>query len=119
MKLGFAERWVHLLMTCVRSVSYAILINGKPHGKIVPTRGLRQGDPLSPYLFILCAEALSSMLHNAEVVGDLTSIPITWGGGGTRINHLFFADDSLLFCQANLREWGNIHSIMKKLPASN
>jgi hypothetical protein len=37
MKLGFAERWVHLLMTCVRLMSYVILINGKPHGKIVPT----------------------------------------------------------------------------------
>jgi hypothetical protein len=112
LKLGFAERWVHLLMTCVRSMSYAILINGKPHGKIVPTQGLRQGYPLSPYLFILCAEALSSMLHNAEVVGDLTGIPITQGGGGTQINHFFFAYDSLLFCQANLREWGNIHSIL-------
>jgi len=65
-------------------MSYAILINGKPHGKIVPTQGLRQGYPLSPYLFILCAEALSSMLHNAEVVGDLTGIPITQGGGVLR-----------------------------------
>jgi hypothetical protein len=46
-----------------------------------------------------------------EVVGDLTCIPVT--RGGTRINHLFFVDNSLLFCRANLRDWGSIHSILR------
>jgi hypothetical protein len=116
-KLGFAKRWVNLLMTCVRSVSYAILINGKPNGNIIPTRGLRQGDPLSPYLFILCTEALNSMLHNSEMVGSLIGIPIT--RGSSQINHLFFADDSLLFYQANLWEWGNIHTILGRYEAAS
>jgi hypothetical protein len=52
-------------MTCVRTVTYSVLIHGRPYGHIVPTRGIRQGDPLSPYFFILCAEGLSALLHRA------------------------------------------------------
>jgi hypothetical protein len=103
-KMGFAERWIGLIMYCVRSVSYSILINGQPHGNITPSRGVRQGDPLSPYFFILCAEAMSSLLHFNEREGLLSGIPIAQEG--ITINHLFFADDNLLFCWANLHEWG-------------
>jgi hypothetical protein len=99
-KLGFDERWVHLAMTCVRTVSFSVLVNGQPHGTIIPTRGLRQGDPLSPYFFILCAEGLSSLLNQVEVDGSIMGIPIT--RGGTKINHLFFVDDSLFFCKATI-----------------
>jgi hypothetical protein len=66
LKIGFARRWVDLLMVCVRTVIYSILINGQPHGRIVPSRGIRQGDPLSPYFFILCAEGLTTLLRRAE-----------------------------------------------------
>ena len=87
-KLGFDDRWVQLAMMCVRTVSFSVLINGQPHGHINPSRGIRQGDPLSPYFFILCAEGLSSLLNQAEVDRSITGIPIP--KGGTRINHLFF-----------------------------
>ncbi|GLT70006.1 hypothetical protein SLA2020_421110 [Shorea laevis] len=96
-KLGFAERWVQLLMSCVRTVSYSVLINGSPQGRIIPTRGLRQGDPLSPYLFLLCAEGLSSLLHAAEREGRISGLP--FARGGPFLSHLFFADDSLLFVE--------------------
>jgi hypothetical protein len=96
-KIGFANRWISLLMSCIRTVTYLILINGQPHGLITPTRGLRQGDPLSPYLFILCAEVLSSLLQHSSKEGLISGVSLS--RGGTRIHHLFFADDSLLFSQ--------------------
>lgn len=49
-RLGFDERWIHLVMSCVRSVQYSVVVNGNPVGNIHPTRGIRQGDPISPYL---------------------------------------------------------------------
>ena len=64
-KLGFHERWISTVMRCVSSVKYAVRINGQPCSHILPTRGLRQGDPLSPYHFLLCAEGLSALLHQA------------------------------------------------------
>jgi len=116
-KLGFASWWINLLMPCVRTVTYSIIINGQTHGHIVPKRGLRQGDPLSPYFFTICAKAMSSMLHNSVRRGDITGIPIS--RGGTRINHLLFADDSLLFCHANLQEWRHIQGLLARYEAAS
>jgi hypothetical protein len=89
-----------------------VLINGQPYGHIKPSRGIRQGDPLSPYLFILCAEGLNALLHKAEENRKITGLPIArWG---TKINLLFFADDSLLFCRATIAEWANIQGILDR-----
>lgn len=55
-KLGFPEKWISWVMSCVTTSSFFVLINGKPYGNIDPTKGIRQGDPLSSYLFLLCAE---------------------------------------------------------------
>ncbi|XP_042950184.1 uncharacterized protein LOC122282292 [Carya illinoinensis] len=106
LKLGFSQRWCSMVLDCITSISYSILVNGKAQAGFSPSRGLRKGDPLSPCLFILCVEALSSLLFKAKQHGDITCIPI--GKGPIRINHMFFVDDNLLFCKANVVEWCKI-----------
>ena len=64
-KMGFHERWISLIMHCITTISYSVLINGVAYGSIIPTRGLCQGDPISLYLFLLCADGFSSLINNA------------------------------------------------------
>lgn len=90
--MGFNDRWVGLIMVCVSLVSYSILVNGHSQLSFMPTKGLKLGDPLSPYLFILCVESLSNLLSKAEKEGSITSMQL--GSGRLRVIHLFFADDS-------------------------
>ncbi|XP_019099765.1 PREDICTED: uncharacterized protein LOC109132546 [Camelina sativa] len=98
---GSSTKWIEWIMASVRSVSYSVLINGTPYGTIVPERGIRQGDPLSPYLFILCADIVSHLIKTRVADGDIRGAHT--GNGVPPITHLQFADDSLYFCQANTR----------------
>jgi exonuclease III len=101
-KLGFADKWVAVIMSCIRSVQYSVLLDGVPTGYIIPSRGIRQGDPLSPYLFLMCAEGLSALLRQASTAGRLKGTQTS--RGGPWVSHLFFADDSLLFGQATIAD---------------
>ena len=110
-KLGFSERWIALVLMCIGTVSYSVLINGEAKGNIVPSRGLQQGDPISPYLFLLCAEGLSAMLRKDEELGNIRGISVY--RGAPRNSHLFFANDSIVFCRANMDEGRRILKVLE------
>ena len=111
LKMGFAPRWVSLIMECVSTPTYSVMINGTPQGYIKPSRGLRQGDPLSPYLFLICAEGLTSLLRRAERQGLIHGIAAN--RYGPKISHLLFADNSLLLIIATTEECRQVLSILE------
>jgi hypothetical protein len=100
-RCGFGERWRDLIEFCISTINFSILVNGTPSGFFQSSHGLRQGDPLSPLLFMVVMELLSRTLNANMLEGLLTGFSM-----GTRdneelvVNHLLFADDTLLFCGA-------------------
>lgn len=87
LKLEFSRRWVHLIKECVSSVEYHILDEEGEIGPIIPQRGLRQGEPLSRYLFLLVVEGLSSLIRSQEIRGTVNGIAVS--RGAPRVSHLF------------------------------
>lgn len=110
-KLGFCDQFVANVMKCVRSVSYRFKVNGNITETVVPGRGLRQGDPISPYLFLLCAEGFSALLHEAEAKGHITGIKLA--PTAPSVNHLLFADDSLLLLEATAESAAAVNAILQ------
>ena len=98
------------MMQCISSITYAVRVNGKPSGHIILSRGLCQGDPLSPYLFLICAEGLSALIKKVAADGLLEGVSVC--RGGPCLSHLFFADDSLIFYKVTVEECEALQKVL-------
>lgn len=99
-KLGFDHRVVNLFMACISSVKYKFSHAGRTFGSITPSRGIRQGDPLSSYLFLLCIEGFTALIRKYESRGIIQGIKVAQRAPS--ISHILFADDCYVFCKASL-----------------
>ena len=102
MEIGVRGILLDLIMWCVTSVQYRVVINGEVSEPFTPGCGIRQGDPLSPYIFVMCMEKLSHLITQKVGFGTWKGVKISTGGPS--LSHLFFADDLILFGQATLSQ---------------
>jgi hypothetical protein len=111
LRLGFNENAVRLILKCVSSVRFTVKVNGELLEYFTPSWGLRQGDPISPYLFILCSQGFTSLLNhfggNQVDRGVRVSVQYPW------INHLLFADDSIIFMRACTESGDRLNEILR------
>ncbi|XP_058076346.1 uncharacterized mitochondrial protein AtMg01250-like [Magnolia sinica] len=96
--MGFGLKWRWWIAECIGSAHFSVILNGSRLGFFKSSRGLRQGDPLSPYLFLIVAEALSQMLKKGQEQGILRGISVP--GLAAPLTHIQFADDTLIFSEA-------------------
>lgn len=107
---GYPSQMVELILNCISTISYQILVNGQPSIFFKPERGLPQGDPLSLYLFIIYSDVLSGLLVKASAENPIHGIQVA--RRAPKISHLLFADHSLLFSRANREEANQLIKIL-------
>jgi hypothetical protein len=112
-RCSFGERLEGWIAHCISTVRFSIIINGSPSGFFSSSRGLRQGDLLSPLLFVLVMGALSQMLSATVEIGRLCGFSM-----GSRyqevmiVSHLLFADDTLIFCEPNVEQFRDLRCLL-------
>ncbi|KAL4299959.1 hypothetical protein AHAS_Ahas17G0153000 [Arachis hypogaea] len=109
---GFNKKWVKLMMGCVKSANYKIKINGNMSNKIKPQIGLRQGNPLSPYLFIMAAEVFTILMNEAQQKNLISGIKLA--PTVPPITHLLFTDDCNIFAEVKEEEVYQIIQVLNK-----
>ncbi|KAF7152227.1 hypothetical protein RHSIM_Rhsim01G0161700 [Rhododendron simsii] len=116
-KLGFHQKWIGWVMECIRTVSFSITVNGEPGETFLPSRGIRQGCPLSPYLFLLCGEGFSALFKDFLSKKMLRGFRINYHC--PIISHLLFADDSIIFCRASDQDCEALYRILDLYEAAS
>ena len=98
--MGFGRKWIEWRKWCITTTSFFVMINGSPTGFFRRTRGLWQGDPLSPYFFVLGMEVFSILIEKAGGGGFLSGYKLKGRNGEIeQITHLLFSDDTFIFCK--------------------
>lgn len=111
-RLGFPDKWIHLVMSCVASVKYRVKLNNLKFEYFTSKRGLRQGDPLSPYLFLICAEWLSRIISFVQSQDLIEGIRIS--ALAPVISHLFFVEDSIFLIKAWSNNASNLWNVLEE-----
>ncbi|GKU93948.1 hypothetical protein SLEP1_g7497 [Rubroshorea leprosula] len=111
MRMGFSKKWRKWIQECLRSSSVSVLINGSPTKEFPVSKGICQGDPLSPFLFLIVAEGLNGLV-SATVEKNLYK-GVKVGNGDTMITHLQFADDTIFFEEASDENIKVVKGIMR------
>lgn len=116
-RFGFNDIFCHKVMSCITSVTYSILFNGEAQGLITPQRGIKQGDPLSPYIFIMCSQVFSGLCSVAQNWGTLSGVRVA--RGSPRINHLLFADYTMFCVNTTQPSMDALKEILRKYEAAS
>ena len=104
-RMGFGSKWIRWMNWCISTTSFSVMFNGSPTGFFRSSRGLRQGNPLSPYLFVIGMEVLSCLLKRAVEGNFISGYKLgDRDGGELVISHLLYADDTIIFCEANSKQ---------------
>ncbi|WMV24691.1 hypothetical protein MTR67_018076 [Solanum verrucosum] len=111
--MGFGSKWLKWIEVCIKTVRFSIPVNGEPVDFFASERGLRQGDPLLPFLFILAMEGFDSMMRIATQNRWIKSFQIGDRiGNGKEISHLLYADDTTILCEPEAEQLNYIRLIL-------
>ncbi|XP_026428902.1 uncharacterized protein LOC113324830 [Papaver somniferum] len=116
-KLGFCDEWTRLIMQCINTTSSAILISGFSTSFFKPSRGIRQGDPLFPYLSIICMESLSRVLNEAKKKKWIHGVNLS--KNSFTISQLLFVDDCIIFTRATKKDSRRLLKILEAFSAGS